>query len=117
MATTIVAYINVQGAKIRHIRGTVGVALALVAIVREPVVRVTVQNNDATAANTVAVDFGRYDAAQPNQGGTAAAVATSYLIAGNSAQTFYCREGDVLTAIAAADRDVSFLIQNEGSCN
>ena len=119
MATTITAFTDIKGAKTRVVRGTVGTAIALVADVYEGIIRVTVTNYDATLANGVDLFIASRadDINAANRGGTNGTVGQGFQVLGSQSQNIYLRNGEVLTAKAAADRDIGFLFQIEGSVN
>lgn len=102
MATTITAFTEIKGNKTVRVRGTVGTEEALVFNNLEGIARIRVLNNDQTAANSVAVGFAA---------GTT--VAGDYLVYGgttiNNGVEFFLYPGEKLYAIAAADRNVTFL--------
>jgi phosphodiesterase/alkaline phosphatase D-like protein len=102
MATTITAFTDVKGNKTFPVRGTVGTAEALVFNNLEGFARVRVLNNDQTAVNSVAIGFA-----------SGTTVGSGYLVYGgttlNNGVDFYLAPGEKLYAIAAADRDVTFI--------
>lgn len=115
MATTITSYTNIKGGSTRIIRGTVGTAIALVAVIYEPTVRVSILNQDATAANVFDIFVARHDPAATREGGTDGTVGQGAQIKGSQERVMYFHAGDVITAKAAADREVEFVIQVEGA--
>lgn len=105
MATTLTSYVDIKGKKTQVIRGTVGTDIAKVARFFERA-RVLVVNGDGTAANTVFVGF-------DNETTLSTTVGSFHIHGGVNGdnRTFYVAPGQTLNAVAAADRDVSFIIQ------
>lgn len=89
---------SVEGQSSKNQAGTQGTTVGVIWVCREPSAVVTFQNNDATASNTVA-----WAKNLPT-----VAVGTGIVLAGAGAiHTIFMLKGDVLYAVAAADRAIA----------
>lgn len=93
--------VEFQGASSRSAKGVVGTTVATLVICEEPGAIVHLQNQDGTAGNTVT-----YVLNDTPVSGTAGI----NLPGANALHTIHMVAGDVLRAIAAADREVDIVV-------